>query len=218
MFRPIERFRKLVRAIDPGLARRRKIVAETPQVKLADRHVAACRLVTDRAAMLRLLPQGAVVAELGVASGRFSAQILARTKPATLVLVDLWDSNRYDDGLRVVREKFADQIADGTIEIRRGYSTEQLAQFPDGHFDWVYIDTDHSYRTTIAELELAAAKVRPGGLICGHDFTAGNAVAPVVYGVIQACGKFCADHGWRYKYLSFETSGLFSFCLEKIPD
>jgi hypothetical protein len=217
MSRPLEALRKVVKAVDRGLAKRRKTIEETPLVKLAPRHVEACRLVPDREALLDLLPQGAVVAELGVASGSFSAKIMRRTRPQTLVLIDPWEMQRYEGGLNAVRQKFGKDIASGRIQLRQGYSTDELAKFPDGYFDWVYVDTDHTYSTTAAELVLAASKVKAGGLICGHDFTAGNVMAPVVYGVIQACGEFCLKHDWRYKYLSFETNSHFSFCLEKIP-
>jgi hypothetical protein len=202
---------------DPGLARRRMQVAQIPCVALADVHVSACRLVADRNAMLDLLPKHGVVAEVGVASGDFSAEILSRTQPQTLVLIDAWDAARYESGLSAVTAKFADRLASGQVEISKGYSTDRLKLYPDSHFDWVYIDTDHSFRTTMSELELAAAKVRPDGFICGHDFSTGNVVKPVVYGVIQACAKFCVERGWRYKYLSLDTFGYFSFCLERLP-
>jgi hypothetical protein len=91
-----------------------------------------------------------------------------------------------------------------------------LQQFPEAYFDWLYIDTDHSFATTARELEIAMHKVKPSGRIMGHDFCIGNVVTPVVYGVVQACNKFCVDHGWRYEYLTLESHGHFSFSLKRI--
>lgn len=68
--------------------------------------------------------------------------------------------------------------------------------FEDSFFDWVYIDTDHSYCTTWNELLLCNKKVKPDGLIVGHGFCTGNVVTPVPYGVIEAVNKFCVEYNW----------------------
>ena len=103
------------------------------------------------------MPKGAVCAEVGVAFGDYSAEIIARTTPSKLYLVDAWGSAR--------------------VEIRRGFSTVVLAALPDDHLDWVYIDTNHSFETTMAELTLCDRKVKADGLVAGHDFCTGNLVA-----------------------------------------
>lgn len=184
---------------------------------LSQRHTAACRVLPTREIMLDHMPKGATVAEIGVAFGDFSAEILARCSVETLYLIDLWEGERYQKGLQAVMAKFGDALFSGNLKIERGLSTDALARFPDATFDWVYIDTDHSYHTTAAELALCRTKVKPGGLIAGHDFCTGNVVAPVPYGVIEAVNEFCIDHDWRYVFLTLETGGHFSFCLEAIP-
>jgi len=44
--------------------------------------------------------------------------------------------------------------------------------FPDGYFDCVFIDTSHQYEHTKAELEAWEPKIRPGGILSGHDYHA----------------------------------------------
>jgi predicted O-methyltransferase YrrM len=39
----------------------------------------------------------------------------------------------------------------------------------DRRFDLVFIDADHSYPTTREDIQLWLPKVRPGGILCGHD-------------------------------------------------
>lgn len=195
---------------------RQSIKRATPQTYLEDKHVSSCRVVPRREQMLDLLPKHGVVAEVGCAFGDFSAEILRRTSPAKLHLVDLWGSERYEDGLRQIREKFAPAIASGKIEINRGLSTAVLQTFPDAYFDWVYIDTDHSYKTTAEELRISAAKLKPGGRLAGHDFTSGNAIKPWPYGVIEACNEFCKKFDWQYEYMTMEPHGHQSFSLKKI--
>lgn len=179
-------------------------------------HVEACRLLPTRLDLLDALPKGCVCAEVGVAFGDFSAEILARTNPARLHLVDAWSEGRYAKGAQLIATKFEVGIKSGRVVVNRGLSTERLPEFADGYFDWLYIDTNHTYETTFQELKIASQKVNLGGLIAGHDFSVGNAVRPVIYGVIEACAQFCVENGWRYKYLTLETDGSFSFCLERM--
>jgi SAM-dependent methyltransferase len=189
-----------------------------PLVRLEETHTRNCRVLPTRTHLLEHLPADGVVAEVGVASGDFTKEILARCQPAKLHLIDTWESDRFQPGLEHVRQRFSDELARGQIVVSQGLSTECLAEFPATYFDWVYIDTDHSYPTTRAELRLAADKVKPGGFIAGHDFTRGNPVRGVTYGVIQACNEFCVNERWEYAFVTLEPSGHFSFALRRLGD
>jgi predicted O-methyltransferase YrrM len=193
--------------------------AEADRIKgqrLDPMHTEHCRVVPTRDDMLDVLPKGGRAVEVGVASGDFSQEIIARLRPDKLYLVDAWEDERFWEGLATVTNRFTKQIETGAVEIVRGFSTEALSSFPDGYFDFIYLDTTHAYDLTAQELELSSRKCSVGGLIAGHDFSAGNVVAPHVYGVIQATGAFCRSAGWRYKYLSIDPDTYFSFCLERI--
>ncbi len=194
---------------------RRALKEMTPSVRLDEVHTQNCRVLPTRMHLLDRLPSGGVVAEIGVAFGDFTTQILNRSRPEKLYLVDAWASERYQLGLEQIRDRFSDEIASGAIEVNQGLSTEKLGEFPPDYFDWVYIDTDHSYATTRDELRLSAQKVKPNGIIAGHDFTSGNPVRAVPYGVIEACNEFCVQEGWEYAFLTLEPSGHFSFALTK---
>ncbi len=198
------------------LEERRAVKNNAPSIVLEEIHTRNCKVLPTRMHLLGALPKGGMVAELGVAFGEFTKQILMRNKPAKLHLVDAWEAERYQIGLEQILERYAKEIAAGTVEINRGPSTQRLAEFSDGYFDWVYIDTDHSYSTTRDELLLASAKVKPGGTIAGHDFTSGNPVKALPYGVIEACHEFCVSEGWGYEFLTMEPSGHSSFALQKL--
>jgi hypothetical protein len=195
---------------------RRALKARTPQTRLSLIHTKNCKVLPDRGELLHELPRRGVAAEIGVAFGDFTEQILERNNPAKLYLIDSWESRRYQEGLARIEQKFATAIAKNSIEIRRGYSTEKLSEFDDNFFDWVYIDTNHSFDTTWKELQLADRKVKKRGQIAGHDFCTGNAIKPVPYGVVEACAKFCREYGWQYAYVTLESHGHFSFCLERL--
>jgi hypothetical protein len=189
-----------------------------PRVPLHEVHIADTRLITNRNRLLELLPHGGIVAEVGVANGDFSSQIISLNTPRKLHLVDIWQGERFNDTLfHNVRSKFNHELAEGQVEIHRKLSTEAVYDFPDNYFDWVYIDTSHCYKGTKAELELYSRKVKPGGIIAGHDYTMGNWGKRFRYGVMEAVHEFCVAYGWRMKYLTMDLSENQSFAIEKIP-
>jgi predicted O-methyltransferase YrrM len=61
-------------------------------------------------------------------------------------------------------------MAAGVVEIHRAGSADAADRFPDGAFDWVYVDGDHTYESVRIDLELYRAKVRPGGILAGDDY------------------------------------------------
>jgi hypothetical protein len=203
------------RTVDQFMARVRRSQSERiPCVELTQQHIRNLRVVLDREHFLRELPQGAVVAEIGVAQGDFSAQILGVCQPKELHLIDLWGSKRYHGGLgKHVIERFSANIEQGQVRIHQGYSTEVLEGFPDGYFDWIYIDTDHSYALTAAELALGMRKVKRGGIMAGHDFTTANWEGGVRYGVVEAVHEFCVANDWELILLTHETHRFLSFAI-----
>lgn len=198
-------------------ARRRSIENQLPKALLTSKHIQNCRLLLDRPALLSALPFNGTVAELGVDRGEFSEQILEFSRPEKLHLIDNWGSDRYHDTLyHSVIERFSKQLEDETVSIHRCLSTDAAVQFPDGYFDWIYIDTDHSYATTAAELEMYRNKVKLSGFIAGHDFVLGNWVKGIRYGVIEAIHEFCVKYDWEFVYLTCTLSDWNSFAIRRI--
>ncbi|SPH24496.1 hypothetical protein DEA8626_03548 [Defluviimonas aquaemixtae] len=195
---------------------RRRQVDSHPKALLDARHTAGGVLLPNRLALLDRMPKDAVVAEIGVAGGEFTAEILDRTAPSRLHLIDAWDTERYATCEAEVRARFAGEIARGQVRLDKGRSTDMLATFDPVYFDWVYLDTSHTFAMTAEELSLCDRVVRPGGFIAGHDFCTGNVVTPVVYGVIPAVNEFCLSHGWRYDSVTLESHGHFSFCIRRL--
>ncbi len=216
LFKPLARpiYRSLDRLLGVG---RRKLSAAIPKVELREEHIRNLRVVLDRKAFLHALPKGGIVAEAGVDKGDFSAMILEITRPHRLHLIDIWSSARYHQGLQgVVRERFAKELDEGRVRIDLGLSTDVLATFPDHHFDWIYIDTDHGYKVTAAELAIARRKVKEGGIIAGHDFSTCNYDGGVRYGVVEAVHEFCVEHHWELILLTHETDRFLSFAIRRI--
>ena len=194
-----------------------KISRAIPQYELSEKHIKNAALLTTRDEMLKLLPREGVVAELGVNEGDFSSKILAINKPRKLHLVDFWGSKRYNQRTRqIVENKFQKNFENKSVEINLGLSTDVVHDFEDGYFDWIYIDTAHSYQTTIEELELYRTKMKANGVIAGHDYILGNWNGLVRYGVIEAVHEFCTKHNWEILYLTSELDINPSFAIRQI--
>jgi predicted O-methyltransferase YrrM len=187
-----------------------------PETALRAEHTRNCAVLPDRNALLDALPKRGVAMEAGVAFGAYTDAILAVNAPRELHLVDLWDTERYRLGLDAITERHGALIASGGLRIHRGRSVDVLAALPDAMFDWIYIDTDHSFETTIAELRTAARTIKPGGFLAGHDFCTGNVIAPWPYGVVEACNLFCVEAGWQFRFLAMDPRGHMSFALSRL--
>lgn len=194
-----------------------KLYDALPVINFRAEHIAHCLSLTDREEMLHALPPNAIVAEIGVNKGDFSEKILHICSPEKLVLIDIWASKRYHGGLfEVVKKKFEKEISHGTVEIIRDLSFGGIAACPDLYFDWVYLDTDHTYDTTRRELELLRPKMKKGGIIAGHDYIIGNWNAGHRYGVIEAVREFCLTNNWEMIYLTHELDIPPSFAIREI--
>ncbi len=169
--------------------------------------------LTDRISLLELcdreFPNGTAV-EIGVAGGHFSKQILATWKSLDqLILVDSWKhfpegysdacnlpQNIQDERYERVRLDFRDEPK----AIIWKLTSEEAAKcwyhegFYHGAADFIYLDANHSTPAVRADLEAWWPKLKPGGIISGHDYMPGNNAG---YGVKQAVDNFAAE--WDLK-------------------
>lgn len=160
----------------------------------------------NRIELLRLLPKGGVCAETGVFRGEHAKRIVEILEPATMFLVDPWDTPIEwfidgelrqcpgDESLQIVQEKFA---TDSRVVIVRDSSPGALQHLPP--LDVVYIDGDHRYEAVLDDLEVSLSKIRPGGWICGHDYCEIFDSA-----VPRAVSVFCLRHGLQLSLLTDE--------------
>ncbi len=189
-----------------------------PNINLQNVNIRNLKVLVDRIDLLKQLPKKKIVAEIGVDKGDYSRIIYETCLPAKLHLIDAWqDQNRYHKGLKAnVEAMFNEEISDQKIQIDVGLSTHVLPTFPDGYFDWVYLDTDHTYETTMCELNILSSKVKSNGIIAGHDYSLGNWINGYRYGVIEAVNEFCVKNNWEMIFLTIETDQYNSFAIRRI--
>ena len=106
-----------------------------------------------------------VIAEVGVNRGENAKQILERCSELTkfyLVDPDIGDLFIYDGCFRAYHYALFIRL----------YSKQAVKCIEDEELDLVFIDADHSYESVKEDILLWQPKVREGGIICGHDYTA----------------------------------------------
>ena len=161
-------------------------------------------LLADRYEMLRRLPKGGVVCELGTETGAFAAAILDTCAPDHLDIVDI-DFSRCR----------ADVMADTRVKTHQTLTTEYLATCGNDRFDWIYVDADHSYEAVRDDIAAARTKVKPGGLLIFNDFARFAHAGLGVIGVHQAVCEFLATEKWPVVYLAMEGAALYDIAVRR---
>jgi hypothetical protein len=134
-----------------------------------------------------------------------------------MILIDRWVIAEYPISLKFdVIKKFKEKIDSGKIEVVQVDSIAAASEFKDAYFDWIYLDTDHSYEVTLQELIAYKDKVKSNGIIAGHDFILGNWNDMVRYGVKEAVYEFCVKYDWEIIYLTMENREHPSFAIRRI--
>lgn len=175
---------------------------------LQEEHVKNCRLVPDRYKLLDQLPKGGNVAEVGVLKGDFSEEILKRTEPDTLELIDI-DVSRF-------RTRFDKHGGKTKITVHEDMSSNVLNKFEDGHFDWIYIDGDHEYPGVKQDLAIAKKKVKRDGFIVVNDYTYYSHVSSLKYGVQEAVNELCLEDGWEMVYFALHPQNYCDVAIRRL--
>jgi len=137
--------------------------------------------------LLRRLPDTTLHgAEIGVKDGRMSAALLFSRPYLTLFMVDRWkigpkDEPRSDhDECSFASQTDMDRHYEQAIERTQAYhqrrqvmpleSLEAAACVPPHTLYFAFIDADHLYEAVVKDIEAWRHKIKPGGLLCGHDY------------------------------------------------
>jgi len=149
----------------------------------------------------RLLGTGV---EVGVDEGVFSDYLLTWWRGQRLISVDAWmemPANEYADTCNTsqlsMEEKYERSRSllsshGARSEIRRELSVEAAAKVEPRSLDFVYLDARHDFDGVTEDLHAWFGKIRPGGLMAGHDYNDGVFVEGV-HGVRSAVDGFFAS-------------------------
>ncbi|MBM3838681.1 MAG: tetratricopeptide repeat protein [Verrucomicrobia bacterium] len=144
--------------------------------------------------------------EVGVRKGQFSEHLLQHWQGRLLFSVDPWrefSQREYQDSANVSQAN-QDQLCCDTIKrlmryagrsvIWRMTSREAAPLVPDGSLDFCYVDADHSYEAVREDIQLWHPKVKPGGILGGHDYIADGSYSFGTFGVQSAVNEFANAH------------------------
>lgn len=123
--------------------------------------------------------------EIGVDRGEYSEVLVKANPNLKLYGVDPYLMSAYESeinpkeaGIHINQEGFEGnyEIARARLDKYPNYtfvrktSMEALKDFEDNSLDFVYIDANHDFINFISDLHFWMKKVKPGGIIAGHDY------------------------------------------------
>lgn len=122
--------------------------------------------------------------EVGVAFGSMSIWLTRLIRGLTMIGVDAFAAYDPADGMSEYMTQEGDEVHEfvdwrfrtenhGRLHLWRKTSREAAGLVPDASQDFVFIDADHRYEAVLEDIALWRPKVKPGGLLCGHDYCAG---------------------------------------------
>lgn len=188
------------------------------------------KIVPSRKHILPLLPRGLVWAEVGVALGGFSREILKVCAPTHFLAIDLFDLHQLEQlwgtsttelfagktHLEYYKDSFRAEIAKGVVQVIEGDSAASLASLPDQFIDALYLDADHTYEGVKRDLNALLPKMKPNGYLILNDYTfLENVGSKDEYGVIQAGHEFMLDNNWEMIFLALERFMFCDVCLRR---
>ena len=124
-------------------------------------------------------------AEIGVQHGYHARDLLTRWSTCEqMTLIDLWgyqEGNHYRDPANrpqnvqdTIYKEAQKSVQPWTDQNKTTFyrmrSTEAAQIIPDNSLDFVYVDARHDYCGVLEDLRAYYPKLRPGGILSGHDF------------------------------------------------
>lgn len=158
----------------------------------------------DLPRLLEALSLRGTGAEIGVQEGLFSQQILTYWGGKRLISIDAWeqfdedeyldianvDQETQDERYRLTQQGLA--VFGSRSEVWKCRSIEAASRIEDRSLDFVYLDARHDYAAVLEDLAAWVPKVKPGGLIAGHDYLDGH-LPEGEFGVKRAVDEYFSN-------------------------
>ena len=144
-----------------------------------------------------------VGAEIGVEQGAYSARLCKNIPGLKLYSIDSWiaykgyrehvSQSKLDRFFETARER----LAEYDCVIMRSFSMDAVKMFPDGYFDFIYIDGNHDFKNVANDIIEWEKKVRVGGIVAGHDFKRQSHRSKYICHVKDVVQAYAYAHGIR---------------------
>ncbi len=151
--------------------------------------------------MVKEFPSGSTFVEVGCWKGRSAAcmcvEIANSGKDIDFYCVDMWDSpDETDPNLKGLYDKFLHNLQPVAPYFKplKLKSLDAAVKFKDASLDFVFIDAGHDYDSVKADILAWYPKIKPGGILAGHDYYPYSPTWGDVYRVANEI--FPNDHEW----------------------
>lgn len=126
------------------------------------------------------LPLNAKILELGSFFG-FSAIHMAEYSHVSthVYCVDIWSTTLGAECLKYFQKSLYNLELEQRVHWLRMTTAEAFSILKDNSFDMVFVDAGHDYVDAKFDIIEALRVIKPGGILCGHDY-------PNIDGVVQA--------------------------------
>jgi len=139
-----------------------------------------------------------VGAEIGVDKGYYSETICINNPGVKLYAIDPWKvyqgyvDHTIQRNSDIALNETTDRLMIYNVKIIRKFSMDAVKDFQDNSLDFVYIDGNHEFSFVAEDMYYWSYKVRPGGIISGHDYIRHNQY--------RHCHVVDAVNGFTYAY------------------
>lgn len=126
-------------------------------------------MMTARKHLTQLVPENGTFIELGVAAGNFACEVLTAHPTLSYIGIDRW-CDHHDEAERLKATERLSKF-NGRAALHKSTFAKALPQFSDECADVVYVDGyAHTGQEGGRTLRDWWAKVKPGGVMAGHDY------------------------------------------------
>ena len=112
-------------------------------------------------------------AEIGTAEGDH-AEVLCKNNPGVkLHCVDVWSpypGYLYREDMEKVFQEAVKKLSPYKVSFYKMFSMDAIKRFKDNSLDFVYIDAGHDFKNIAMDISEWSKKVKPGGIVFGHDY------------------------------------------------
>jgi len=154
------------------------------------------------------IPNYFIFVEVGVWKGHsisFLADLLRSRPSVQIFAVDLFEDKIWPEHQQEIA--LLPQIFNANLERTKtrhlivdikSLSHKAAERFADGSVDFVFIDADHEYPSVQADIRAWLPKVRPNGILAGHDYHAGSGVVRAVDEAFGTNKELFGENVWLH--------------------
>ena len=162
--------------------------------------------------MVKKFPSGSKFVEVGSWKGKSSAymavEIANSCKEIDFYCVDTWEGSIENKGMEELSRLY-DIFLSNMKPVESYYtplkmkSLDAVSRFGDHSLDFVFIDASHEYEDVKADIIAWLPKIKPGGVLAGHDYYIGD--FDYYPGVKQAVNEEFSEFEAKYNCWIFQV-------------